>query len=116
MNAAENEASALAVDSLLHQETVKMYNGINWECKQYNSALQKYETAAIQTTRTLAFLNIGQQAIITAGLTGIMAMCLGDVLVGRCTVGDLVLVNGLLFQLAFPLNFLGSVYRELRQA
>lgn len=116
MNAAENEASALAVDSLLHQETVKAYNGINWECKQYNAQLQKYETAAIQTTRTLALLNVGQQGIITAGLIGIMAVCLRDVLLGVSTVGDLVLVNGLLFQLAFPLNFLGSVYRELRQA
>lgn len=116
MNAAENDASNVALDSLLHQETVKMFNGVDFECRQYEQALQKYEQAAMQTTRTLALLNVGQQAIITAGLTGIMAMCGQAILNGAASVGDLVLVNGLLFQLAFPLNFLGSVYRELRQA
>lgn len=116
MNAAENDASNVALDSLLHQETVKVFGGVDFECRQYEQALLKYEQAAVQTTRTLALLNAGQQAIITAGLTGIMALCGQAIFSGAATVGDLVLVNGLLFQLAFPLNFLGSVYRELRQA
>ena len=116
MNAAENDASNVALDSLLHQETVKLYNGINHECMQYERSLRSYEQAAGKTARTLAMLNIGQQAVITVGLAGIMGLTARSILLGTASIGDLVLVNGLLFQLSFPLNFLGSIYRELRQA
>lgn len=116
MNKAETLASIRAHDSLIHQEAVKQFCNEPYEAKQYNEALKSYESSAQETAKSLALLNIGQQAIFTAALGGMMALTASRILDGSATIGDLVMVNGLIFQLSLPLNFLGSVYRELRQA
>ncbi|EME30807.1 ATP-binding cassette sub-family B member 7, mitochondrial [Galdieria sulphuraria] len=116
MNAAENMANNKAVDSLLNYETVKYFNAEDLETKQYDKFLAKYGEAHYKTQGTLSLLNFGQNAIFSVGLTAIMWMAAKDIVAGTMTVGDLVMVNGLLFQLSIPLNFLGSVYREVRQS
>ncbi len=115
MNAADNEASGYAIDSLLNYETVKYFTNEEHEARRHDAAMAKYEELAIKTTKSLAMLNAGQAAIFTAGLTIVMAMAALDVQAGRLTVGDFVMVNAMLIQLGQPLNFLGSVYREIRQ-
>ncbi|KAK1903636.1 ATP-binding cassette sub-family B member 7 mitochondrial [Dissostichus eleginoides] len=110
MNKADNEAGNAAIDSLLNYETVKYFNNEKYEAEKYDSYLKIYESSSLKTTYTLAMLNFGQSVIFSVGLTTIM------VLASSMTVGDLVMVNGLLFQLSLPLNFLGTVYRETRQA
>jgi ABC-type transport system involved in Fe-S cluster assembly fused permease/ATPase subunit len=104
------------MDSLLNYENVKLYCNEEHEVNRYDTSLAGYEHAAIKTQTSLSFLNFGQNAIFSAGLTAMMYMCTQSISAGTATVGDLVLVNGLLFQLSIPLNFIGSVYRELRQA
>lgn len=116
MNAAETEASTRAYDSLLHHETVKNFRKETWETEAYSASLRKYESAALDTTNSLFLLNFGQQAILSGALTLVMWMAGGGILRGVATVGDLVMVNALIFQLSLPLNFLGSVYREMRQS
>lgn len=116
MNKAENAAGARAIDSLINYETVKYFNNEKYEADQYQRALQTYTDASIKTTTSLAFLNFGQNAIFSASLAAIMMMATNGIMAGEMTVGDLVMVNGLLFQLSMPLNFLGSVYREIRQS
>lgn len=116
MNRLNNEASGRISDSLLNYETVKYFNNETHEGKTYEATLHKYQTAALQSQSSLALLNFGQSAIFTVGLTTIMYLTAKDVMAGTATVGDLVLVNGLLFQLSVPLNFIGSVYREVQQA
>lgn len=116
MNTAENEASSLAFDSLLHHETVKLFTSELSEAEKYKLSLQSYEFAARKTATSLAILNIGQQAIFSVSLGAIMYLVAQSILSGTATIGDMVLVNGLVFQLSLPLNFLGSVYRELRQS
>ena len=116
MNALENEASSKAVDSLINYETVKYFNNEDYETRRYDTSLEGYQLAARKTQTSLSLLNAGQHLIFSAGMTGMMVMGAYGVADGSMTVGDLVLVNGLLFQLSLPLNFVGSVYREVRQA
>ncbi len=116
MNEADQEANTKAIDSLLNYETVKYFGNEEHEARRYDVALQSYETAAVRTRVSLAFLNIGQNAIIATGVTLLMGMAAMEVVQGKATVGDFVLVNAYLIQLYLPLNFLGTVYREIRQA
>ncbi len=115
MNAADQDASGKAVDSLLNYETVKYFNNEEHEARRHDRAMANYEKMAITTSKSLALLNAGQAAIFTAGLTAVMIMTALDVQAGRATVGDFVMANALLIQLSMPLNFLGSVYREIKQ-
>jgi ABC-type transport system involved in Fe-S cluster assembly fused permease/ATPase subunit len=116
MNQAESQASGKCVDSLINYETVKLFGNERHELQRYDQSLQKFQETSILTQQSLSYLNFGQNAIFSAGLTAIMYMTSQDILAGTATIGDLVLVNGLLFQLSIPLNFIGMVYRELRQA
>jgi ABC-type transport system involved in Fe-S cluster assembly fused permease/ATPase subunit len=116
MNRLENQASGRVVDSLLNYETVQYFNNAPHESQRYETSLQGYQTAALQAQQSLSLLNFGQAAIFSVGLTGIMYLTAQNYIDGTATVGDLVLVNGLLFQVSVPLNFIGSVYRETRQS
>ncbi|KAK2587478.1 hypothetical protein KPH14_003182 [Odynerus spinipes] len=116
MNQAENEAGNKAIDSLINYETVKYFNNETFEAERYDQSLKKYEAASLKTSTSLAMLNFGQNAIFSAALSLIMVLTAKSIVNGTMTVGDLVMVNGLLFQLSVPLGFLGSVYREVRQA
>lgn len=116
MNELDNQAGGRVVDSLMNVETIKLFNGAAREEAAYDRTLAEYERAMIRTQTSLSVLNFGQSFIFSCGLTGIMLLSANDIMSGSASVGDLVLVNGLLFQLSFPLNFIGSTYRELRQA
>jgi len=116
MNDQDTDANQKAIDSLLNFETVKYFGAEAREAERYDGVMQKYEAAALQTSYSLAFLNFGQSLIITSGLVGVMVMAAFGVQNGQMTVGDFVLVNAYMIQITMPLNFLGTVYREIRQA
>jgi ATP-binding cassette subfamily B protein len=116
VNENDSAANTRAVDSLLNYETVKYFNNEAWEARRYDEQMIKWEDAATRSQTTLAFLNLGQQAIIALGVTAMMWRAATGVVEGTMTIGDLVLVNAFLIQLYAPLNFLGIVYREIRQA
>lgn len=116
VNENDSAANTRAIDSLINYETVKYFNNETWEASRYDEQLVKWEHAATRSQTTLALLNLGQQAIIAIGVTAMMWRAADGVVSGRMTIGDLVLVNAFLIQLYMPLNFLGIVYREIRQA
>ncbi len=115
MNDQDTDANQKAIDSLFNYETVKYFSAEEREAKRYDGALKLYENAALKTAYSLAFLNFGQSLIITAGLIIVMAMAALGVQEGYLTVGDFVMVNAYMIQITMPLNFLGTVYREIRQ-
>jgi ATP-binding cassette subfamily B protein len=115
-NEADTQASARAVDSLLNYETVKYFNNEPWESRRYDEGLVKLEEATVKSLKTLAVLNVGQSGIVAIGLTLMLWRAAAGVIEGRMSIGDLVMVNAFLLQLAAPLNFLGMVYREVKQA
>ena len=113
---ADTAASASAVDSLLNYETVKYFNNEEHEAQRYDASLRKMEEANVMSYKTLAVLNVGQSAIIAVGVTALMFKAAAGVVSGKLSVGDLVLVNAYLLQMAMPLNYLGMMYREVKQA
>ncbi|HEY6241427.1 MAG TPA: ABC transporter ATP-binding protein/permease [Burkholderiales bacterium] len=115
-NELDSKANTRAIDSLLNYETVKYFNNEEYEARRYDENLQKYESAAVKNEASLGLLNIGQSCIIAVAVTLLMILAAQGVVAKTLTLGDLVLVNGLLIQLYIPLNFLGMVYREIKQA
>ena len=116
VNENDSAANTRAIDSLLNYETVKYFNNEAYEARRYDEQMLKWEDAATRSQTTLSALNLGQQAIIALGVTAMMWRAANGVVEGHMTIGDLVLVNAFLIQLYIPLNFLGVVYREIRQA
>jgi ATP-binding cassette subfamily B protein len=116
MNELDSRANSRAIDSLINYETVKYFGNEEWETRRYDENLQRYRKAAIRSQNSLSFLNFGQQAIIGTGLVFILWRATQGVLAGKLTLGDLVLINTFMLQLYIPLNFLGVVYRELKQS
>jgi len=116
MNERNSEANTKAVDGMLNFETVKYFANEEHEAQRYDAALQAYERAAVKSETTLTLLNLGQGMIIAAGLVGIMTLAARGVAAAEMTVGDFVLVNAYLIQLYTPLNFLGMVYRNIKQS
>ncbi|RZT43142.1 ABCB family ABC transporter ATP-binding protein/permease [Cupriavidus agavae] len=116
MNELDSRANQKAIDSLLNFETVKYFGNEEYEARRYDENLRTYRTAAIRSQNSLSFLNFGQQAIIAVGLILILWRATVGVAAGKLTLGDLVLVNTLMIQLYIPLNFLGVIYREIKQA
>src|SRR5246127_2199468 len=116
MNESDTEANTKAIDSLLNYETVKYFSAEEREAARYDHSMERYEGASVKTYTSLAVLNTGQAIIFTAGLTATMVMCAIGVRSGKNTVGDFVMVNAMMIQLYQPLNFMGMVYREIKQA
>jgi ATP-binding cassette subfamily B protein len=116
MNTRNSEANTKSVDSLLNYETVKYFANEAHEAERYDRSLEAYERAAVRSQTTLTLLNVGQGVVIASGLIGVMILAAEGVAAGRMTVGDFVLVNTYLIQLYTPLNFLGMVYRNIKQS
>ncbi|MEQ8229622.1 MAG: ABC transporter ATP-binding protein/permease [Rhodospirillales bacterium] len=116
MNKTDSEANTKAIDSLLNFETVKYFGNEDHESQRFNHALARYEEAAVKSNTSLAMLNIGQGMVIAIGLTAMMWMAASGVVAGSMTIGDFAMVNAYLIQLYMPLNFLGFVYREIKQS
>jgi ATP-binding cassette subfamily B protein len=116
MNETDSEAHAKAIDTLLNFETVKYFNNEAQESRRFDAALAAYEKAAVKSKVTLSLLNIGQGGIIAVGLIVLMSMAARDVAATSMTIGDFVMINSYLLQLYLPLNFLGFVYREIKQS
>ncbi|XSG81133.1 MAG: ABCB family ABC transporter ATP-binding protein/permease [Methyloligella sp. ZOD6] len=115
MNESDAEANSKAVDSLLNYETVKYFGNEALEARRYDRSMARYETAAIRTFSSLGLLNTGQAVIFTLGMMVCMVMAARDISAGVLTVGDFVMINAILLQLYVPLNFMGMVYREIKQ-
>ena len=115
MNDADTDANTKAIDSLLNFETVKYFGNEEHEAQRFDRSMAKYEDAAVKTWTSLAVLNAGQAIVFTIGLTIVMVMSAVDVGQGKATVGDFVMINALMIQLYMPLNFIGSVYRDIKQ-
>ena len=116
MNEQDTDANQKAIDSLLNFETVKYFGAASREAARYDEAMAGYEAAALKTSYTLTFLNFGQAVLITVGLVVVMLLAAVGVQAGELSIGDFVLVNAYMIQITMPLNFLGTVYREIRQA
>ncbi|MEE9427594.1 MAG: ABC transporter ATP-binding protein/permease [Paracoccaceae bacterium] len=116
MNDQDTDANQKAIDSLLNYETVKYFGAEARETERYDGAMRQYVALALKTSYSLAYLNFGQAVLITGGLVGVMVMAAMGVERGDLTVGDFVLVNAYMMQITMPLNFLGTVYREIRQS
>ncbi|WP_375457177.1 ABCB family ABC transporter ATP-binding protein/permease [uncultured Methylobacterium sp.] len=116
MNDSDTDANGKAVDSLLNYETVKYFGAESRETTRYDGAMAKYEKASTQTYVSLAVLNAGQAVIFTLGMSAVMWLAARDILAGRTTIGGFVLANTMLVQLSMPLNFMGMIYREIKQA
>ncbi|WP_354373730.1 ABCB family ABC transporter ATP-binding protein/permease [Variovorax paradoxus] len=116
MNELDSMAQSRAVDSLLNYETVKYFNNEEFEAKRYDASLDRYRKAAIKSQRTLSMLNTGQQLLIAISLVLMLWRATSGVVEGRMTLGDLVMVNAFMIQLYIPLNFLGVIYREIKQS
>ncbi len=116
MNREDQDAHQKAVDSLLNYETVKYFDASTREAERYDRAMAAYQRAALKTSESLAFLNCGQALIIAAGMVTVMAMAARGVVAGELTVGDFAMANAFMIQITVPLNFLGTVYREIRQS
>ena len=116
MNESDTEANTKAINSLLNYETVKYFSAEEREAKRYDRSMARYEQASVKTYTSLTWLNIGQAVIFTFGLSAVMLMCAYGVKSGRNTVGDFVLINAMMIQLYQPLNLMGMLYREIKQA
>jgi ATP-binding cassette, subfamily B, heavy metal transporter len=116
MNDSDTDANTKAIDSLLNYETVKYFSAEAREAQRYDRSMERYERASVKTYTSLAVLNAGQAVIFTIGLTSAMLMCAYGVRAGHNTVGDFVMINSMMIQLYQPLNFMGMVYREIKQA
>jgi ATP-binding cassette subfamily B protein len=116
MNESDSDANVKAIDSLLNYETVKYFVAEGREAQRYDRSMQRYEAASVKAYVSLALLNSGQAAIFTVGLTAVMVLCVFGIRNGNHTVGDFVMVNAMMIQLYQPLNFMGMVYREIKQA
>ena len=116
MNESDTEANTKAVDSLLNYETVKYFGAEDRERDRYDRSVARFESASVQAYNSLAVLNAGQATIFTLGLTVCMALVVDGIVEGRNTLGDFVFINAMLLQLYQPLNFMGMVYREIKQA
>ena len=116
MNEQDTDANQKAIDSLLNFETVKYFGAEEREANRYDGAMERYVLAALKTSYSLAFLNFGQAFLISSGLVAVMIMAAVGVADGTLTVGDFVMVNAYMIQITMPLNFLGTVYREIRQS
>ncbi len=116
MNESDTDANAKAVDSLLNYETVKYFGSEARETARYDGSMATYERASTQAYTSLAVLNAGQAAIFTAGMTAVMVMAVRDVQTGVASIGSFVMVNAMMIQLFIPLNFMGMLYREIKQA
>src|SRR5271169_3395450 len=116
MNESDNDANAKAIDSLLNYETVKYFSAETREAKRYDRSMARYEEASVKAYTSLTVMNAGQSVIFTFGLTAAMVMCAYGVEHGTNTVGDFVMINAMMIQLYTPLNFMGMVYREIKQA
>ncbi len=116
MNRSDTEANTKAIDSLLNYETVKYFGNERYEAARYDTAMEAYQNAAIRSQVSLALVNSGQSLIFTIGVVALMVMAGFDIAAGRMVIGDIVVVNGFMIQLYMPLNMLGFVYREIKQA